>query len=120
MSKNINNELEINVEETNKRVKREITGNQENITNVNEYIRFVTMSDGNRRLEKLNKYKDGSEDFVFEGWYGSKDDGAMFRRIICLVRDNKLKQKQVNDLQYYIKCFEEAKEEIINYFRVEL
>lgn len=116
---NNNNIEDLDLEETGKRTKREIAGNQENITNINDYIRFVTMSDGNRRLEKLNKYKDGTDGWVFEGWYGSKDDGAMFRKIICLVRDNKLKEKIESDLQYYIKCFEDAKNEIINYFRVE-
>lgn len=124
MNKNIEDELELELEDMEnedieKKSKREVAGNQENITNINNYIRFVTMSDGNRRLERLKKYTDGTESFIFEGWYGNRDDSAMFRNVIALIRDNKLKEQQVSDLKYYIKCFEEAKNEIINYFNVE-
>lgn len=106
--------------EIEKKEKRKVDGNQENITYINNYIRFITQSDGNRKLEKLNKYTDGTEDFVFEGWYGRTDDSAMFRNVITLIRDNKLKEKETNDLKYYIQCFEEAKQEIINYFKFDI
>lgn len=108
-----------NIENEEKKIKREIDGNQENITYINDYIRFITQSEGTRKLEKLNKYKDGTDNWVFSGWYGSRDDTAMFRNAMALIRDNKLKERETNDLKYYIRCFEEAKEEITNYFRVE-
>lgn len=123
MNENMEKELELDVEETvetnGKKAKRELADNRQNITNINDYIRFVTHGDGNRELQKLHKYTDGSEEWIRDGWYGSKDDGAMFRNIISMVRDNKLKEKQISDLKYYIKCFDDAKSEITKYFRVE-
>ena len=111
------NEVEENTDK--KKVKRELAENRQNITIINEYIRFVTMSDGNRSLQKLHKYTDGSEDWVHDGWHGYKNDGSLFRNIIDMIRDSKLKQKEVSDLKYYIKCWEDAKKEVTEYFRVE-
>ena len=96
----------LDLEETGKKAKREIAGNQENITYVNDCIRFITMSDGIRKLEKLNKYKDGTEAFVFKGWYGKykTDEIHMFNDIIALLKESKLKEKEVSDIKYYIEC----------------
>jgi hypothetical protein len=99
--------------------KREPLDNSEQITIINNFIRFVTKSDGCRSLQKLVKYTDGTEEWIHNGWFGYKDDGSMFRVVIQLIRDMKLKEKEVSDLKYYIKCFKDAKKEVQEYFNVE-
>ena len=99
-----------------KKKKRELAENQKSVININEYIRFVVHSDGQKELQKRNIYTDKSDAWVFKGWYA--DNSALVKGARSLIEDKKIKEREVGDLTYFIKCFKEADVEIKDFFKL--
>lgn len=104
-----------NVEEIDKKEKRQIADNTTSCTNVNDYIRFITYSDNQMKLEYKNNYTDGTSNWIFEGWY--TNEYSLIKNIIKLVKNKKLKLKEESDLKYFLQCYKDAKNEILSFFK---
>lgn len=103
-------------ENNERKVKREIADNQEHITNVNDYIMFITHSDNQYELKYKNNYTDGSSNWIFEGWYSNEE--SLFKNIRRLIHCRNLKEKVEDDVAYFIKCFKEADDTIRDFFKI--
>lgn len=95
---------------------KEPVDNQKNITYINDYIRFTTMSDDTMMLEVKNDYTDGSYSWGFKGYYGSS--GHLMLGAMKQIKNKRLMKQKISDMEYYVECARKAEEEVFDFFKV--
>jgi len=109
--------LENEVEIKEVREKKKVKGNQKNITYINDYLRFTTtMHDNEMTLEYKKEYDDGSIKWVHDGYFYS--DISLVKAALPRLKNNRLKKKEISDMEHYIKCYKEAHDEIRKFFKL--
>jgi hypothetical protein len=99
-----------------KKQKKEVVGNQKSIIHINDYVRFINHAGSEFELQRKNDYTDGTDKWIFKGWFYTED--SLMKAARALVRDKKVKSKEEADLTYFIKCFREANQEIKKFFNI--
>jgi len=110
-------DLKNEVETEGVKEKKKVKGNQKNITYINDYLRFITtMHNNEMTLQYKKEYDDGSEVWVFDGYFHS--DTSLMNAALPRLKNNRLKKKETSDMEYYIKCYKEAHDEIRKFFKL--
>jgi hypothetical protein len=111
MSKiNENEELE-----TTEKVTRKKPIVEEKIIQINDNFRYIIHTDDNLQLQRKRKYDDGSEDFVFYGWYG--DMRSLSRRFIEINTIEGTRDDSVIHMEQIAKLYKDSLDLILKHIK---
>jgi hypothetical protein len=111
----MNGDLELGTDETTEKVARKKSLIEEKIIQINDNFRYIIHTDDNLQLQRKKKYDDGTEDFVFYGWFG--DMYSMARKFIKINTIENTRDASVEHMEQLVKIDKDSVDLILNHIK---
>jgi hypothetical protein len=111
----MNEELELGNDETTEKVARKKPIVEEKIITINDNFRYIIHTDDNLQLQRKKKYDDGTEDYVFYGWFG--DMRSMARKFVNINTIENTRDVSVTNMEQIIKINEDSLDLILKHIK---
>lgn len=93
---------------------RKMPTRQDVVVDINENFRFILHTDDVFQLQMKTVYDDGTDTFVFYGWFG--DLGSLMKKVRSGIRNEKIRENGSDGINAVIAAEKYADEQITKYF----